>query len=132
MHKLHILVVDDDRVMLTLFVGVLRHEGYGSVDIARNGEEALAKLKDRPPDIVFLDIEMPDLGGLDALKAIKELGIPTKVVMVTATPTAHNVKAAKEGGASGFLVKPVSPKKVADAIRFCQAGPDTGAGQVSP
>lgn len=117
--QLRILVVDDDRVMLTLFVGVLRREGFHAVDIAKSGNEALEKLKEQNPDVVFLDIEMPDLSGLEALKAIKEQGAETKVVMVTATPSAHNVMAAKESGADGFLVKPVSPKKVADAIKAC-------------
>ncbi len=124
MSKLQILVVDDDRLMLTLFVGVLRREGYQSVDIAKSGKDALEKLKEQRPDIVFLDIEMPELSGLDVLKAIKELGIETKVVIVTATPSAQNVMAARDGGAAGFLVKPVSPKKVADAIKACQIPED--------
>lgn len=119
MSELRILVVDDDRLMLTLFAGILRREGYHAVDVAKSGKEALEKIKEQCPDIVFLDIEMPELSGLDALKAIRDLGIVTKVVMVTATPTAENVMAAKDGGASGFLVKPLSPKKVADAIQAC-------------
>ncbi len=119
MSQLKILVVDDDRVMLTLFVGVLRREGYSAIETAKSGDEALEKLKELSPDVVFLDIEMPGLSGLDALKAIKDMGIRTQVVMVTATPTAQNVLAAKEGGATGFLVKPVSPRKVADAIKSC-------------
>jgi two-component system chemotaxis response regulator CheY len=119
MSELKILVVDDDRLMLTLFVGILRHEGHHSVDTAKSGAEALEKIKENRPDIVFLDIEMPELSGLDALKAIWKVGIETKVVMVTATPTTENVMAAKVGGASGFLVKPLSPRKVADAIKAC-------------
>lgn len=119
MSELKILVVDDDRLMLTLFTGILRREGYHAVDTARSGKEALEKVKEQRPDIVFLDIEMPELSGLDALKAIWEVGIETKVIMVTATPTTENVMAAKAGGASGFLVKPLSPRKVTDAIEAC-------------
>jgi len=119
MSELKILVVDDDRLMLTLFVGILRREGYHSVDPARSGAEALEKIKEHRPAIVFLDIEMPELSGLDALNAIWQVGIETKVVMVTATPTTENVMAAKSRGASGFLVKPISPRKVADAIEAC-------------
>lgn len=119
MNPLKILVVDDDRLMLALFAGVLRREGYSAIEVAKSGKEALEKLKEMTPDIVFLDIEMPELSGIDALKAIKNLDIGAKVVMVTATPTAMNVLAAKDGGASGFLVKPVSPRKVADAIQAC-------------
>lgn len=126
MSPLNILVVDDDRLMLTLFVGILRREGYHTVETARSGKEALEKLKEQRPDIVFLDIEMPELSGLEALRAIQEMNLGTKVIMVTATPTAQNVLAAKEGGASGFLVKPVSPKKVADAIAACGLTPPAG------
>jgi DNA-binding NarL/FixJ family response regulator len=83
------------------------------------GKEAVAKFLQSRPDIVFLDIEMPDFDGLQTLKAIKEFGIVTQVVMVTATPMTQYVKAAKEGGAAGFLVKPVSPAKVANAVHTC-------------
>ena len=124
MNPIQILVVDDDRLMLTLFVGILRREGYTTVETARSGQEALAKLKDHRPDLIFLDIEMPGLSGLEALRAIQELNLGTKVVMVTATPTTQNVLAAKDGGASGFLVKPLSPKKVADAIADCGLAAD--------
>lgn len=119
MAQARILIVDDDRLMLSLLQGVLRHEGYHHVERASGGKEAVAKFLQSRPDIVFLDIEMPDFDGLQTLKAIKEFGIVTQVVMVTATPMAQYVKAAKEGGAAGFLVKPVSPAKVANAVHTC-------------
>lgn len=119
MNQSRILIVDDDRLMLTLLVGVLRQEGYLHVDRASSGKDAVAKFLQTRPEIVFLDIEMPDFNGIDTLKAIKEFGIVTQVIMVTATPTAQNVKAAQEGGAAGFLVKPVSPAKVANAVKLC-------------
>lgn len=119
MNPSRILIVDDDRLMLTLLVGVLRQEGFVHVDRASSGKEALAKFLQNRPDIVFMDIEMPDLNGIDTLKAIKEFGVVTQVIMVTATPTAQNVKAAQEAGAAGFLVKPVSPAKVAEAVKLC-------------
>ena len=116
-----ILLIDDSSTMRKIQRRVLSEMNpeYDVVE-AGNGKEALEKLKENRPDIVFLDIEMPELSGLDALRAIQELGTETKVVMVTATPTAQNVLAAREGGASGFLVKPVSPKKVAEAIKACK------------
>jgi two-component system chemotaxis response regulator CheY len=119
MNQARILIVDDDRLMLTLLAGVLRHEGYLHVQRAATGKEAIAKFLQTRPDIVFLDIEMPDFSGIETLNAIKEFGVVTQVVMVTATPTAQNVKAAQEGGAAGFLVKPVSPAKVANAVQAC-------------
>lgn len=119
MEKLRILIIDDDRLMLTLLVGVLRREGFPDVVKAGSGKEGVAKFLQTRPDIVFLDIEMPEFCGIQTLKAIKEFGIVTQVVMVTASPTKHNVTEAHKAGAAGFLVKPVSPAKVSAAVKRC-------------
>ena len=119
MNPVRILVVDDDRLMLTLMLRVLRQEGFHHVEKASNGKDGIAKFLQTRPEIVFLDIEMPEINGIETLKAIKEFGLVTQVVMVTATPTAQYVNASKEGGAAGFLVKPVSPAKVANAVKAC-------------
>jgi DNA-binding response OmpR family regulator len=107
--------------MLTLLAGVLWQEGFLHVEKAHSGKQALETFLQFRPDIVFLDIEMPGFSGIETLVAIKEFGLVTQVAMVTATPTAQRVQAAKEGGAAGFLVKPVSPAKVVNAIKACQA-----------
>ena len=125
-----ILVVDDDRLMLTILVGLIRQEGFERVEQARDGNEALKKFLVRKPPIVFLDIEMPELDGIETLRAIKEFGVSTQVVMISARPTAHRVEAAKEGGAAGFLVKPISQKRIGDAIRACMRRADRIAGDV--
>lgn len=114
-----ILVVDDDRLMLTLLVGVLRQEGFHQVDKASNGMEALEKCKTDPPDIVFLDIEMPGMSGIETLQALQKQGIPSQVILVSASPTAEYVMAAKEHHAAGFVVKPASPKIISEAIAKC-------------
>ncbi len=118
-----ILVVDDDRMMLTMLAGLIQHEGYKQVERANGGKEALRKLLQLKPDIVFLDIEMPEIDGLETLRAIKrygqEHGIASQVVMVSATPSSHNVKTALEIGAVGFLVKPLSARNVAEHIKAC-------------
>lgn len=123
-----ILVVDDDRLMLTILVGLIRQEGFNNVDLARDGNEALKKFLVRKPQIVFLDIEMPGLDGLETLRALKEYGTNTQIVMISALPTAARVEASKTGGAAGFLVKPISQKRIADAIHKClrRAGRETG------
>ncbi len=107
--------------MLTLLGGVLHREGYICVEKAHNGKEAMEKALLFRPEIVFLDIEMPDFNGIDILKAIKEFGVITQIVMVTAVPTAQYVKDAKEHGAAGFLVKPISSGRIVDAIKLCAA-----------
>lgn len=114
-----ILVVDDDRLMLTLLVGVLRQEGFHRVDKASSGMETLEKCKAEPPDIIFLDIEMPEMSGIDTLKALQEQGISSQVVLVSASPTAEYVMAAKDNHAASFVVKPASPKIISEAIAKC-------------
>jgi two-component system, chemotaxis family, chemotaxis protein CheY len=114
-----ILVVDDDRLMLTIMTTLIHAEGYLRVDQARDGSEALKKVLLQNPAIVFLDIEMPNLDGIETLRAIMDYGTNIQVVMVSSLPSASRVEAAKKGGAVGFLVKPVSQKRVGDAISTC-------------
>lgn len=125
-----ILVVDDDRLMLTVLVGLIRREGYENVDQARDGSEALKKFLVQKPNIVFLDVEMPELDGIETLRAIMDYGTNTQVVMISARPTTSRVEAAKEGGAAGFLVKPISQKRIGDAIGACLKRADRVAGEV--
>ncbi|MCP5279496.1 MAG: response regulator [Thiobacillus sp.] len=117
--KPRILVVDDDRLMLTLLIGVLRQEGFHDLDKASSGAEALEKCLASPPDIVFLDIEMPGMNGIETLDALKKQGVQTQVVLVSATPRTQYVMEAKELNAAGFVVKPMSAKVVSDAIAKC-------------
>lgn len=125
-----ILVVDDDRLMRTILVSLIRAEGYLSVDHARDGSEALRKFMLQKPTIVFLDIEMPELDGIQTLRAIMDHGINTQVVMVSGSSSASRVEAAKQGGAAGFLVKPISQKRIGDAISACLRRADQVAGGV--
>lgn len=125
-----ILVVDDDRLMLTILVGLIRQEGFGNVDLARDGNEAIKKFLVGKPSIVFLDIEMPELDGIETLRALKAYGTNTQIVMISALPTAARVEASKAGGAAGFLVKPISQKRIADAIAACQRRAARLAGDV--
>jgi two-component system chemotaxis response regulator CheY len=116
---IRILIVDDEHLTLNLHVSMVRREGYQNVEAAKNGHDALKKFLVLKPHIVFLDIEMPDLDGIDTLRAIKEFGITTQVVMISASLTSERVSAAREGGAAGFIVKPASQKRLADAVQAC-------------
>lgn len=114
-----VLVVDDNHLSLTLIANLVRREEVAAVMTAKSGGEALAKFPDFLPHIVFLDIDMDGLDGFQTMSAIKELGIPTRIVMVSATATPDRVKSSREGGATGFLVKPVSQKRIGDSIQEC-------------
>lgn len=125
-----IMVVDDERLMCTIMLALIHAEGYLKVDLARDGNEALKKFLVQPPKIVFLDIEMPGFNGIDILRAIKDYGINTQVVMMSGLATASRVEAAKQGGAAGFLVKPVTQARVGDAIKCCLKRADQVVGDV--
>ena len=111
-----ILIVDDNDLMRTLLRGILRSDAYQIIGEARNGIIALEFIAKSKPDIVFLDVMMPEMGGLEALQAIKAKHPEIIVIMITGNPSAENVKESIEGGAGGFIVKPFNSAKVIDTL----------------
>ena len=103
-----VLVVDDDRIVGQSFDRVLTEKGY-EVNTAMDGEEALKKVGSNGYDLVFTDIKMPGMDGLEVAKRIKEMNPRLPVVVVTGYGTADNEARAEEIGVSGFLRKPLSP-----------------------
>jgi two-component system chemotaxis response regulator CheY len=114
-----ILLVDDDSVMRTLLAQLIKREGFTHFQCVASGAEAVAKFPVLRPDVVFLDIMMPGMNGLDTLRALREFGTSMHAVMISGTPRAQYVIEARDLGAAAFLVKPLSQKKVGDAIRYC-------------
>jgi len=119
-----ILIVDDNDVMRALLRGILRGETYQIVGEARNGLLALEFIEKTKPDIVLLDVMMPEMDGLEALQTIKARYPTIVVVMVTGNPSVGNVQESIQKGATGFIVKPFNSAKVLDALeRAWQARP---------
>lgn len=112
--SLSYLVVDDVGSVREFLRQSLIHLGVTTDNIseAATGEKALTAFRTNIPDVVFLDIELPDLDGQDVLKQIKAIKDNAFVVMVSAHSTVENVKVAISNGASGFIVKPFSPQKI--------------------
>lgn len=106
-----VLVVDDDPVVGKSFDRVLSGKGY-AVITARNGEEALTKLHNETYDLVFTDIKMPGMNGLEVAERLKETQPWLPVVIVTGYGTDENQARAKAAGVSGFLHKPLSPEMI--------------------
>lgn len=118
-----ILIVDDNDLMRTLLRGILRSDAYLVIGEARNGIVALDLIEKSKPDIVFLDVMMPEMGGLEALQAIKAKHPEIIVIMITGNPSVENVKESIQGGAGGFIIKPFNSAKVLDTlVRAIQAG----------
>jgi len=106
----HILIVDDEKLIQSTLRGVLEDEGY-RVTAAGSGEEALARLIDDAPDLVFLDIWMPGMDGLEALAEMKQRRPETAVVMISGHATIETAVKATKLGAYDFIEKPLSLEK---------------------
>src|SRR6266545_1913614 len=106
----HILIVDDERAIQRSLRGVLEDEGY-RVTAVGSAEEALARLADDAPDLVFLDIWMPGMDGLEALAEIKQRRRETAVVMISGHGTIETAVKATKLGAYDFVEKPLSLEK---------------------
>ena len=111
-----VLVVDDAQFMRMRAVKLLTQNGYECIE-AENGVQAVDKYKSEKPDAVMLDITMPDMDGLEALKQIQKIDSNAKVAMVTAMGQQSIVMEAIKAGAKDFVVKPFDPNRVLAAVQ---------------
>src|SRR5262245_10224703 len=109
--QVHILVVDDERNIRNNLAMVLEAEGY-KVDKASNGDDAILQVKAGLYDIVFVDIQMPKMDGLELLRYLRGLRPKMPVVMLTAYGTVSRAVEAMKLGAVDFLEKPFDPKAI--------------------
>lgn len=110
-----ILIVDDSRTSRNVLKGILESAGYEVVGEAVNGEEGYLKYNELKPDLVTMDITMPAMDGLEALKLIKR-DENAKVVMITAAGQKEKMMEALKYGASEFLTKPFEDAEVIKII----------------
>jgi len=111
-----ILIVDDTLFMRTLLKNILFSGGHQIVGEAGDGDEAVVKYKELKPDLVTMDVVMPKMNGIEALKAIKSFDPGARVVMCTAVGQEQMVKLAIKSGARGYIVKPFQAPKVLEEI----------------
>ncbi len=115
-----ILVVDDAAFMRMMIRDILSKEGY-RIEEAVNGRDAVEKYDTVAPDLVTLDITMPEMNGIDTLKVIRSKDPEARVLMVSAMGQQHMIVEALESGAMDFLVKPFQPAKVLETVKKCLA-----------
>lgn len=102
----NVLIVDDAAFMRLMIKSLLEKNGFNVVGEAENGAVGVIKYKELSPDIVTMDITMPILDGIQALKEIKKVDSNANIVMISAMGQEHLVKDAVMSGAKGFIVKP--------------------------
>lgn len=112
-----ILIVDDAAFMRMMIKDILEKNGFEVVGEANNGIKAVELYKKEKPDIVTMDITMPDMDGIEAVKAIKEFDPAAKVIMCSAMGQQTMVMDAIRAGARDFIVKPFQPDRVLEAIK---------------
>src|SRR5256886_2038639 len=111
-----ILIVDDEPAILNALTGILEDEGY-DVLAAKNGPEALKLIKAEPPDLVFLDIWMPEMDGIETLRRALESVPHLQVVMMSGHGSIESAVKAIKLGAYDYIEKPLSLEKVTLLIR---------------
>lgn len=110
-----ILVVDDEERMVRFIRLNLEHDGFQVVEAYRGGQ-AIQKLRDTLPDVILLDVMMPDIDGFEALKMIREIS-SVPVIMLTAKGEEDDRVRGLELGADDYVTKPFSPKELAARVR---------------
>ncbi len=112
-----ILVVDDAAFMRMMVKDVLTKNGYDVVGEAENGQKAIEKYKELKPELVIMDITMPEVDGIQAVKAIKEGDPAANVIMCSAMGQQAMVIEAIQAGAKDFIVKPFQADRVIEAVK---------------
>ncbi len=110
-----VLIVDDEATLRTSLGVLLEARGY-RVELADGGRSALARLVSDPPDVVLLDLVMPDVSGLDVLQALVARALDTRVVVVSGEPSFEHVKLALTQGAADFIKKPFEPEELLSTL----------------
>ncbi|WP_294352347.1 response regulator [uncultured Clostridium sp.] len=111
-----VLIVDDAAFMRMMIKDILEKNGFEVVGEASNGIVAVDLYKKEKPDVVTMDITMPDMDGIEAVKAIKEFDPAAKVIMCSAMGQQSMVMDAIKAGAKDFIVKPFQADRVLEAI----------------
>ena len=121
--KIKILIVDDHPIVRQGLAAVLEHEeDLTVVGEAGDGVEGVAKARALLPDIILMDLQMPEMDGVDAITRIVEDGLKTSIIILTTYDTDDYIFRGIEAGARGYLLKDSSPDEVIKAIRTVRRG----------
>lgn len=113
----NIMICDDAAFMRMMIKDILSKNGYTVVDEAENGKVAVEKYSECKPDLVLMDITMPEMDGIEALKAIRAKDGNASVIMCSAMGQQAMVIEAIQSGAKDFIVKPFQAERVLEAVK---------------
>lgn len=126
-----ILIVDDHPLTRDALAALLEQHGFTVVAQAANGLEAIERARELHPDLVLLDLSMPDLDGLEALPRLRAAAPGCEVVVLTASGTEENLHSAIRGGAAGYLLKSEPPDRIVDFLRGVARGEAALSGTIA-
>ena len=112
-----VLVCDDAIFMRTMITDILTQAGYEVIGEAETGAQAVERYRQLKPDLVTMDIVMPDMGGIEAVRAICRDSPEAKILMCSAMGQQALVVEAIQAGAKDFVVKPFQPSRVLEAVQ---------------
>lgn len=125
---LKILVVDDSRTIRCVVSHVLKQLGYHAILEAENGKQGLRIATSMNPDLIITDWNMPFMSGIEMARALRQKGLQTPILMVTANGTANDLVLAREAGVTSFISKPMSHQKLGNTIRSITQYPRSKTG----
>lgn len=112
-----VLLVDDASFMRMMLKNILVGSGYEVVGEAENGAKAIEQFKALKPDLVMMDIIMPEMGGIDAVRELVKINPSAKILMCSSMGQQSLVVEAIQAGAKDFIVKPFQPSNVIEAVK---------------
>ncbi len=112
-----ILIVDDAAFMRMMIKDILTKNGYEVAGEAENGARAIEKYRELIPDLIIMDITMPDVDGIQAVKEIRKISSDCKIIMCSAMGQQAMVIEAIQAGARDFIVKPFQAERVVEAVK---------------
>jgi two-component system, chemotaxis family, chemotaxis protein CheY len=112
-----ILITDDALFMRVTLRNILTKSGYEIAGEASNGRESVELYQQMQPDLVTMDITMPEMDGISAVRRIRELNPDAKIIMCTAMGQKNMVMEAVAAGARDFIIKPFQPDKVLESVQ---------------
>jgi len=121
-----ILIVDDAAFMRMMIKNIITKYGYEVAGEAENGKQAVALYSELRPDLVTMDITMPEMDGIESVKAIRALDQSANIIMISAMGQQAMVMDAIQAGARDFIVKPFQQERVMQAIERVLNRPRTG------
>ncbi|MDX5298769.1 MAG: response regulator [Gammaproteobacteria bacterium] len=114
-----VMIADDDPTTRSVLASIIKSLGHVLVRTTVDGASTLTLCRALRPDVLFLDIQMPGLSGIEVMQALKSSNDEMAVVMITSNPTMEHVQAAIRLGVKAFVAKPFDATKISEAIARC-------------